>query len=86
LSRRLATELAEWTHEPTGGRNAVALAHSLAGNSATVGFSDLSQLARSLEYALMRSMRVARVRRGRSSTLRRAKKFAVCCISSLPAS
>jgi chemosensory pili system protein ChpA (sensor histidine kinase/response regulator) len=57
LSRRLATELAEWAHEPGRpvGDSAVALAHSLAGNSSTVGFADLSQLARSLEHALMRS-------------------------------
>jgi chemosensory pili system protein ChpA (sensor histidine kinase/response regulator) len=57
LSRRLATELAEWTHElnrPVGD-SVVASAHSLAGNSSTVGFADLSQLARSLEHALMRS-------------------------------
>jgi chemosensory pili system protein ChpA (sensor histidine kinase/response regulator) len=57
-SRRLCTELAEWAHElhrPVGD-HAVALAHSLAGNSATVGFSDLSQLARLLEHALARSM------------------------------
>ena len=56
-SRRLSTELAEWSHElhrPVG-EGAVALAHSLAGNSATVGFTDLSQLARLLEHALARS-------------------------------
>ena len=56
-SRRLSTELAEWAHElhrPVG-EHAVALAHSLAGNSATVGFADLSQLARLLEHALARS-------------------------------
>ena len=56
-SRRLSTELAEWSHElhrPVG-EHAVALAHSLAGNSATVGFADLSQLARLLEHALARS-------------------------------
>ncbi len=35
--------------------HAVALAHSLAGNSATVGFTDLSHLARLLEHALTRS-------------------------------
>ena len=56
-SRRLCTELAEWAHElhqpvPDSG---VALAHSLAGNSATVGFTDLSHLARLLEHALSRS-------------------------------
>lgn len=57
LSRRLATELAEWGHEPQRpvGDAAVALAHSLAGSSATVGYAELSQLARSLEHALMRS-------------------------------
>jgi len=56
-SRRLCTELAEWAHElhrPVGD-SAVALAHSLAGNSATVGFVDLSHLARLLEHALARS-------------------------------
>jgi chemosensory pili system protein ChpA (sensor histidine kinase/response regulator) len=57
LSRRLTTEVAEWAMElqrPVG-ENAIALAHSLAGSSATVGFADLSQLARSLEHALMRA-------------------------------
>jgi chemosensory pili system protein ChpA (sensor histidine kinase/response regulator) len=57
LSRRLATGLAEWALEPQRpvGDAAVALAHSLAGSSATVGYAELSQLARSLEHALMRS-------------------------------
>jgi chemosensory pili system protein ChpA (sensor histidine kinase/response regulator) len=57
LSRRLATGLAEWALEPQRpvGDAAVALAHSLAGSSATVGFAELSQLARSLEHALVRS-------------------------------
>ena len=57
LSRRLCTELAEWAMElalPVGD-SAVALAHSLAGSSATVGFADLSNLARTLEHALARS-------------------------------
>ncbi len=57
LSRRLGTELAEWAmelHRPVGDSTA-ALAHSLAGSSATVGFTDLSQLARALEHALLRS-------------------------------
>jgi len=57
LSRRLTTEVAEWAmelHRPVG-ESAIALAHSLAGSSATVGFSDLSQLARTLEHALMRT-------------------------------
>jgi len=57
LSRRLSTELAEWRHElhRPAGDTPVALAHSLAGSSGTVGFAALSQLARSLEHALMRS-------------------------------
>lgn len=57
LSRRLGTELSEWAlelHRPVG-ETAIALAHSLGGSSATVGFSDLSALARQLEHALMRS-------------------------------
>ena len=57
LSRRLGVELAEWTLEPQRpvGEAAVALAHSLAGSSGTVGYADLSQLARVLEHALGRS-------------------------------
>ena len=57
-SRRLVTELAEWALEHKQravSETAVALAHSLAGNSATVGYSDLSALSRLLEHALMRS-------------------------------
>lgn len=57
LSRRLSTELAEWAmelHRPVG-ESAVALAHSLGGSSATVGFADLSQLARQLERTLLQS-------------------------------
>ncbi|MCW7537438.1 Hpt domain-containing protein [Aquabacterium sp. A7-Y] len=57
LSRRLTTEVAEWAmelHRPIG-ETPIALAHSLAGSSATVGFTDLSQLARQLEHALMRA-------------------------------
>jgi len=57
LSRRLVTEVAEWAmelHRPVG-EVPIALAHSLAGSSATVGFADLSQLARSLEHALART-------------------------------
>ena len=53
-SRRLVTSLQEWAlelHEPLPD-NAVALAHSLAGSSATVGFSALSEMARTLEHAL----------------------------------
>ena len=57
LSRRLSTELAEWAmelHRPVG-EVPIALAHSLAGSSATVGFADLSHLARALEHGLTRS-------------------------------
>jgi len=56
-SRRLSTEIAEWSHElqrPVG-ESTVAHAHSLAGNCATVGYTDLSNLARSLEHALART-------------------------------
>jgi chemosensory pili system protein ChpA (sensor histidine kinase/response regulator) len=62
LSRRLTTELAEWSlelHQPIS-ENAVALAHSLAGSSATVGFADLSHLARALEHAEMRTQAIGR--------------------------
>lgn len=66
-SRRLTTELAEWAHEferrPVG-ESSIALAHSLAGNSATVGYTDLSALARSLEHALERSRGFGRGREG----------------------
>jgi chemosensory pili system protein ChpA (sensor histidine kinase/response regulator) len=70
LSRRLATELAEWAleqdQEPVG-ESTVALAHSLAGNAATVGAAGLSGLARSLEHALMRSRAVGRGRTGEAT-------------------
>jgi chemosensory pili system protein ChpA (sensor histidine kinase/response regulator) len=60
LSRHLSTELAEWAmelHRPIG-ETPVALAHSLAGSSATVGFADLSHLARTLEHAQARSLAI----------------------------
>lgn len=53
-SRRLLTEVSEWAlelHQPVAD-STVALAHSLAGSSATVGFMQLSALARELEQAL----------------------------------
>jgi len=53
-SRRLLTELGEWSlelHRPVP-PTASPLAHSLAGSSATVGFEPLSALARLLELAL----------------------------------
>jgi chemosensory pili system protein ChpA (sensor histidine kinase/response regulator) len=52
-SRRLGTELAEWSlerHEMVPAQ-AESLAHSLAGSSATVGFNSLSEIARALEHA-----------------------------------
>jgi chemosensory pili system protein ChpA (sensor histidine kinase/response regulator) len=67
LSRRLVTELAEWAVEAERHpvpESSTALAHSLAGNSATVGFADLSALARALEHALMRSHSVGFGRAG----------------------
>ena len=70
LSRRLVSELGEWAleadHLPVTD-TAVALAHSLAGNSATVGFADLSALARSLEHALERSQSAGHGRPGEAS-------------------
>jgi chemosensory pili system protein ChpA (sensor histidine kinase/response regulator) len=53
-SRRLQVELSEWAMElqrPLPD-SLVALAHSLLGSSATVGFAALSDIARSLEHAL----------------------------------
>ncbi len=57
LSRRLGTELAEWSLEldRSVGEDAVALAHSLSGSSATVGFAELSDLSRTLEHAMARN-------------------------------
>ena len=60
-SRRLVTELGEWSmelHRPLPDA-CVAFAHSLAGSSATVGFSALSDLARNLESALQHLQMVA---------------------------
>jgi chemosensory pili system protein ChpA (sensor histidine kinase/response regulator) len=53
-SRRLQTELTEWAMELNRPlpEPATALAHSLAGSSATVGFMALSELSRALEHAL----------------------------------
>ncbi len=53
-SRQLATEVGEWaleTHERLSD-SPIALAHSLAGSSATVGFHSLSGMARLFEAAL----------------------------------
>ncbi|MDO9402796.1 MAG: Hpt domain-containing protein [Polaromonas sp.] len=56
-SRRLVTEVSEWSLEPhhAVADSTVALAHSLAGSSATVGFDALSEMARALEHALQQS-------------------------------
>ena len=53
-SRRLNTELAEWSLErhEIAPAQAESLAHSLAGSSATVGFNSLSEIARALEHAI----------------------------------
>lgn len=56
-SRRLVTEVAEWSlerNQPVSD-STVALAHSLAGSSATVGFDALSEMARAFEQALQQS-------------------------------
>jgi len=56
-SRRLVTEVTEWTMERDRpiGDSTLALTHSLAGSSATVGFEALSEMARALENALQQS-------------------------------
>ncbi|HYP83344.1 Hpt domain-containing protein [Variovorax sp.] len=53
-SRHLATEVGEWAMEPDARilDSTVAMAHSLAGSSATVGFHGLSEMARLFEAAL----------------------------------
>ncbi|WP_431260632.1 Hpt domain-containing protein [Roseateles chitinivorans] len=57
-SRRLQVELTEWSLLPQSPlpQDAEALAHGLAGSAATVGFDDLSTLARCLEHALGRAV------------------------------
>ena len=61
LSRRLNVGLAEWVDAPGSEMplEAESLAHGLAGSAATVGFEDLSHLARALELALGRSLHLA---------------------------
>ncbi len=61
-SRRLQTELSEWAIEltPPVPDSCVTLAHSLAGSSATVGFTAVAALSRSLEHALAH-VRLARL-------------------------
>ena len=54
-SERLGSALQRWSQEPAAPipDDAIALAHSLAGSSGTVGFKGLSELARLLEHALL---------------------------------
>ncbi|MEG2974897.1 MAG: Hpt domain-containing protein [Comamonas sp.] len=54
-SERLGDVLQQWSQEPAEPvpDDAIALAHSLAGSSGTVGFKALSELARLLEHALL---------------------------------
>lgn len=61
-SRQLATEVGEWALEPNTQvkDSTIALAHSLAGSSATVGFQGLSGMARSFEAALQHLHRQGR--------------------------
>ncbi|MFT7775009.1 Hpt domain-containing protein [Roseateles sp.] len=62
LSRKLSVGLAEWAAElaqPVP-PSCEALAHALAGNAATVGYEDLSALARELEHTLGRAQRAVR--------------------------
>ena len=70
-SRRLQVELSEWALEllPPLPDSVVALAHSLSGSSATVGFSALSEMARLLEHALQH------VQLHRQGTTEQAKVF-----------
>jgi chemosensory pili system protein ChpA (sensor histidine kinase/response regulator) len=55
-SRQLSVAVAEWAHDSRHppGDDLTALAHALGGSSATVGYTDLSNLARQLEAALTR--------------------------------
>ncbi|MEJ5989692.1 Hpt domain-containing protein [Ramlibacter sp. PS3R-8] len=60
-SRRLATEISEWTLEMNQRvpDSTVGWAHALAGSSATVGFHALSEIARALEGALQHTQSLA---------------------------
>jgi chemosensory pili system protein ChpA (sensor histidine kinase/response regulator) len=59
LVRVLAQDIAEWSHEPDRAVSvqSVHAAHSLAGSSATVGFTALHELAHALEMVLQFLMR-----------------------------
>lgn len=62
LSRKLSIGLAEWAAELSSPvpQSCEVQAHALAGNAATVGYEDLSALARALEHALERAQRAVR--------------------------
>ena len=62
LSRKLSIGLAEWAAELSSPvpQSCEVQAHALAGNAATVGYEDLSALARALEHALERAHRAVR--------------------------
>jgi chemosensory pili system protein ChpA (sensor histidine kinase/response regulator) len=62
-SRRLGTEISEWAleHNRPVADSTVGWAHALAGSSATVGFSALSDVARSLEHQLQLAQGLAYV-------------------------
>jgi chemosensory pili system protein ChpA (sensor histidine kinase/response regulator) len=55
LMRTLSRDFGEWRHEPSRGvtPEAMKAAHTLAGTSATVGFSALREIAHALELVLM---------------------------------
>jgi chemosensory pili system protein ChpA (sensor histidine kinase/response regulator) len=62
LSRKLSVGLAEWAAELSHPvpQSCEVQAHALAGNAATVGYEDLSALARELEHTLGRAQRAVR--------------------------
>ena len=73
-SRQLQESLAHWAEDVDRPLpdHAIALAHSLAGSSATVGFMGLSRLARELEHALQRLHPQARGTAEQAQTLEQA--------------
>ncbi|MCE4554950.1 Hpt domain-containing protein [Roseateles cellulosilyticus] len=62
LSRKLSMGLAEWSADLSQPmpQSCEVQAHALAGNAGTVGYEDLSSLARELEHALGRARRAVR--------------------------
>ncbi|MGM9483772.1 Hpt domain-containing protein [Roseateles sp. NT4] len=62
LSRKLSVSLAEWAVELSSPvpQSCEVQAHALAGNAATVGYEELSALARELEHTLGRAQRAIR--------------------------